>query len=348
MEFSDLVGNRVAVWGYGREGQALVARLIELGIPHKICLPDETCGNQLGAFYGSAGQEALLKADVVIKSPGVPITSSLYVALTKQGVCLTSLSDLWLSSNYNRTVGVTGSKGKSTTAALIAHVLHSSGRNVSLRGNIGTSVLDEPSPPSELVVMEVSSYQAQSLTKSPRVVVVTSLFPEHQSWHGSLEGYYRDKLNILRHEPEVAIIPASHEDLLRRVREVAPDVRLITPSEDTVHVNSRGDIIWRDGARLPAECIPLIGRHQTANVALAALTCDQLGVPSELAADAIQRFTPLPHRLERVASTDGRTWIDDSLATAPEAVVATLDALPESQGIAVLIGGGDRGLILHL
>ena len=354
MRFSDLTGRRVVVWGHGREGRSVVARLTGLGVDVHVAEPDlpvpadadAASPEEVHVAYGEAGRDALLGADVVVKSPGVPVTHDLYAALVQDHVPVTSLTDLWVSENAERVVAVTGSKGKSTTATLVHHLLTHAGVRSSLRGNIGTSVLEETDPPAEVVVMELSSYQAQSLTVSPRVVAVTSLFAEHLTWHGGLEEYFRDKLNAVAHDPELVVVPGDAPEVLRRVRaQISDGARLLTTDETSVHVDDAGDLVWGDGSgqRVPAAQLPLVGRHHAGNIALAVRVAGLLGVTPLQAVEALATFTALPYRMERVPSNDGRTWIDDSLATAPEAVVASLGAL-DGRRVALLVGGDDRGL----
>lgn len=344
MRFSDLAGRRVVVWGHGREGASVTAHLRGSGVAVTVAEPDRSTGPLAEAAYGAAGRDALLGAEVVVKSPGVPVTHAVYAELTAAGIPVTSLTDLWVSDNADRVVAVTGTKGKSTTASLLHHLLRAAGIDSSLRGNIGTSVLTEPDPPSAVVVMELSSYQAQSLTRSPRVVAVTSLFPEHLTWHGSLEDYYRDKLNAVAHDPEVVVVPGDAPEVVRRVRaHLSPGARLLLTAPDSVCVDDAGDVVWADGTRVAASDLPLPGRHHAGNIALALRLAGLFDVsPADLVA-ALRTFAPLPHRMEPVPSGDGRRWIDDSLATAPEAVVASLEALP-GEHVAVLVGGQDRGL----
>jgi UDP-N-acetylmuramoylalanine-D-glutamate ligase len=124
----------------------------------------------------------LVTADVVVRSPGVPSTHPWMKELRSRGVPVTGGSALWMADHATRTIGVTGSKGKSTTSSLISHLLAAVGRPNIFGGNIGVPLLDLP--PSELYVLELSSYQTADLTDSPRVAVVTALFPEHLDAHG--------------------------------------------------------------------------------------------------------------------------------------------------------------------
>ncbi|GGD28580.1 UDP-N-acetylmuramoyl-L-alanine--D-glutamate ligase [Nocardioides daphniae] len=344
MRFSDLAGRRVVVWGYGREGASVTAHLRDLGVDVTVADPDRTDGPHAEVAHGEEGRTRLLDADVVVKSPGVPVVHPLHLELVASGIEVTSLTDLWLGDNAERVVAITGTKGKSTTASLLHHLLTAGGLRSSLRGNIGTSVLAETDPPAEVVVMELSSYQAQSLTRSPRIVAVTSLFPEHLTWHGSLEAYFHDKLNAVAHGPETVVVPGDAPEVVRRVRDrLSPGAQLLLTDSGGVHVDETGDVVWPDGTRVAAADLPLPGRHHAGNIALALRIAGLFDLsPTDLAA-ALRTFAPLPHRMEPVPSGDGRRWIDDSLATAPEAVVASLTSLP-GERVSVVVGGDDRGL----
>lgn len=347
MRFSDLVGHHVAIWGFGREGQAAFRRCRDLGVTPVVAEPDVTVAPDYDALIGDEAVHALLEAEIVIKSPGVPVTSALYRQLHEQGTVLTSVTDLWLNENAPRTIGVTGTKGKSTTAALIDHLLRELGASSVLLGNIGHAVLDEPTPAADIVVLEVSSYQAQSLTTSPRWAVLTSLFPEHLTWHGSEEAYYNDKLHLVDGGPQW-VLSAPDPDLVARLEQRLPATTELVPlTSHTIHV-ADGDVVWPGSFRVPAADLPLVGHHNAGNIALALEAVVRLqGLDADRAAPelatALGTFTPLAHRLETVPSDDGRRWIDDGLATAPAAVVASLEALG-ADGIAVIVGGADRGL----
>jgi len=182
---------------------------------------------------------------------------------------------------------------------------------------------------------------------SPRIAVVTSLYPEHLPWHGGFEQYVADKLNLIAHGPEVVVLPALDGDLADLVRErVGPASRLVAPADLGIAVSAAG-IDWAGIGRLASDEIPIRGRHNHVNVALAltAVTAG-LDLPSDTRPRllaAVRSFAPLAHRLETVPSADDRWWVDDSLATAPEAVVAALEAYADSP-VTLLLGGADRGL----
>ena len=317
MQWSDLTGKRVVVWGAGREGTAAAAECERRGIHTEIITTDGS-GRDLSR---------LLSANVVIKSPGIAKTSEEYLQLVAHGVEVTGLTALWIADNAQRVIGVTGTKGKSTTASLIQHVLVALGVRASLVGNVGTAVTEENPHDAEVAVVEVSSYQASDVTVSPRIAVLTSLYAEHLPWHGGYDKYIEDKLNLFAHGVQDAIIP---EDLIARVLPYLDDtVRIHTPYPLQV-----GDV-------------ELLGDHNLRNASLALAAIEAAGYLNDenefTALEALHTFTGLPHRLEAVPTTDGRLWVDDSLATAPEAVVQALRAYA-GRSIAVIIGGEDRGL----
>ncbi len=317
MRFSDLAKARVVVWGAGREGTAAAEECARRGIEVEVVTTDGS-GRDL---------DRLIAADVVIKSPGIAKTSQEYLTVVAHGVAVTGLTALWLADNAERVIGVTGTKGKSTTSALIHHVLTALGVEASLVGNVGTAVTDERPPNAEVAVVEISSYQAADVTVSPRIVVLTSLYAEHLPWHGGYEHYVADKLNLFEHGVEHAIVP---EELVETVRPYLDETTEIhTPQPLTL-----GDV------QLP-------GEHNVRNAALALAAVEVAGYLTDdvrsVARDALRTFIALPHRLESVPTADGRLWVDDSLATAPEAVVEALRTF-EGRPIAVIVGGEDRGL----
>lgn len=351
MRFDDLLGRDVVIWGAGREGRAAQSELARRGIDVEFVITgDGATPTDLPAPV-TAGPDAVARleaAEIVIKSPGVPRTSAVYGRILELGVTVTSLTDLWLSQNAGRVLAVTGTKGKSTTAALAQHVLLSLGRSASLVGNGGTPVTAGDDDGTALAVTEVSSYQAADLTTSPRIVVITSLYPEHLPWHGGYDEYVRDKLNVVAHGPETVVVPDLQGDIARLVEaRVGADVRVVDPASFGITVSDDG-IAWDGAGRLDRSDVPLHGVHNLWNVALAlaavsALLGAQDGSVAARSLESVRSFRPLAHRLERVPSLDRRAWIDDSLATAPEAVVAALETYPDDR-VTLILGGADRGL----
>ena len=208
MRAAELGAARVAIWGLGREGRAAIQFLRAHHPELPLLLLDDTASaprpiefdNIQCAFGEDAVRRALDEVDVLVKSPGVSLYRPEIERARHNGVKVTSLLNLWFAENIGiRTICITGTKGKSTTASLIAHILGRLGRKVALAGNIGVPVTEIDASSAEFAVIEVSSYQAADFDGMCDIAVLTSLFPEHLDWHLTLDSYYRDKLNLLRH-----------------------------------------------------------------------------------------------------------------------------------------------------
>ncbi|WBB75554.1 UDP-N-acetylmuramoyl-L-alanine--D-glutamate ligase [Micromonospora sp. WMMD1128] len=356
MRLSDLRGRHVAVWGAGREGRAAVVA-IAAHAPAGLVAVDDSANfltlpweGPLAAaaplVTGEEGFERLAAADVVVRSPGVPNTHPWMGELRRRSVPVTQGSALWMADHADRTVGVTGSKGKSTTSSLISHLLTAMDRPNVFGGNIGVPLLDLPE--AELYVLELSSYQCADLTDSPRVAVVTALFPEHLDAHGGEREYYRDKLNLVAHGPRTVVVNGADPRLAVELGDRAA-VRAGAP--DTTHVATGPDgTPWfhmRDAPLFPRAVLPLVGRHNEGNLCVALAVLDALGVDVVARRDslavAVAEFQGLAHRLTEIPDPSGLTFVDDTLATSPYAAMHAIDAY-EGRPLTVIVGGTDRGL----
>ncbi|GAA0804398.1 UDP-N-acetylmuramoyl-L-alanine--D-glutamate ligase [Spirilliplanes yamanashiensis] len=346
MRLADLRGRSVVVWGTGREGQAAVAAVRAAGPAALAAVADTADAGQFAGVELSGGEAArarLLAADVVVRSPGVPNTHPWVRELRERGVPVTGGSALWLADHAGRTVGVTGSKGKSTTSSLISHLLTGAGRPNAYGGNIGVPLLDLPDAPA--YVLELSSYQCADLTDSPAVAVVTSLFPEHLDAHGGEREYYRDKLNLLAHGPGLIVVNGSDERLAAELGGVR-DAQGRPPVDATARFTVADGRVLRDGSPLfDRAALRLAGRHNERNLAVALAVLEGLGVDPaapEVAA-AVAEYRPLPHRLTEIADPSGLTFVDDTLSTSPYSAVLAVEAY-EGRPTTLIVGGTDRGL----
>jgi UDP-N-acetylmuramoyl-L-alanine---L-glutamate ligase len=356
VRLSDLRGRRVAVWGVGREGRAAVSAIAAYGPADLVAVDDSAnfltlpwegeLARAAPLVTGEDGFDRLAAADVVVRSPGVPNTHPWMVELRRRGATITQGSALWMAEHADRTVGVTGSKGKSTTSSLISHLLTAMDRPNVFGGNIGVPLLDLPE--AELYVLELSSYQCADLADSPRVAVVTALFPEHLDAHGGEREYYRDKLNLLAHGPRTVVVNGADPRLALELGDRAA-VRAGLP--DTTHVATGPDgDAWfhlRDTPLFPRGVLPLVGRHNEGNLCVALAVLDALGVDvagrKDSLAVAIAGFQGLAHRLTEIPDPSGLTFVDDTLATSPYAAMHAIDAY-EGRPLTVIVGGTDRGL----
>jgi UDP-N-acetylmuramoylalanine--D-glutamate ligase len=355
VRLADLRGRSVAVWGTGREGKAAVTAIAQHD-PARLIAVNDSAGYLDDPWDGTlaplAGGEhafaALASADVVVRSPGVPSTHPFMTELRARGITVTGGSALWMADHAAQTVGVTGSKGKSTTSSLLSHLLAAVGQPNAYGGNIGVPLLDLPE--AELYVLELSSYQCADLTDSPRVAVVTSLFPEHLDAHGGEREYYRDKLNILAHGPELIVVNGADDRLRGELRGVA-DRNGFPPvpaaADDSRFRVEDGTVFCSDEPLFDRSALRLKGRHNERNLCVALAVLDGMGVDvvgrrSDLEA-AVRTFQGLPHRLTEIEDPSGVTFVDDTLSTAPYAAMHAIEAY-EDRPLTVLVGGTDRGL----
>ncbi|MEU5914583.1 UDP-N-acetylmuramoyl-L-alanine--D-glutamate ligase [Micromonospora sp. NPDC047527] len=356
MHLADLRGRSVAVWGTGREGVAAVTAVAAHGPAGLVAVDDRTnflslpwegpVAQAAPLVTGEDGLARLVAADVVIRSPGVPQTHPWMTELRRRGVPVTQGTALWMADHAARTVGVTGSKGKSTTSSLISHLLNAVERPNLFGGNIGVPTLELPD--ADLYVLELSSYQCSDLTDSPRVAVVTALFPEHLDAHGGEREYYRDKLNLIAHGPETVVVNGADPRLSAELGD-RPVVRAGLPG--TTHVDTGPDgTPWfhlRGQPLFPRAVLPLVGRHNESNLCVALAALDALGVDvvarKDTLAVAIAEFQGLAHRLTEIPDPSGLTFVDDTLATSPYAAMHAIDAY-DGRPLTVIVGGNDRGV----
>jgi UDP-N-acetylmuramoyl-L-alanine---L-glutamate ligase len=270
----------------------------------------------------------------VVRSPGVSPYRPALATLVAAGVPSSTPTGRWLADDTRPAlVAVTGTKGKSTTAAMTAHVLRAVGVDVALCGNIGRTPLTGVDGPEQTVVIELSSYQLADLDARVPIAGLTTLLRDHVPWHGSLERYHADKLRLL--------------DLAGRrlATRAAADHPAVAARIDAVaHVAAQ-----RDRLAAAVHAAGLVGEHLVDDAALAvgladaALAAAGTTAPAGELLDALHDFTPLPHRLTPVADVHGVRYVDDSISTVPEAARAALAAYAPSGPVTVILGGDDRG-----
>lgn len=374
MRISQLEGKRVALWGWGREGRAAYHALRdrEWGIGTResedrfparltvLCSAAEAAeirvlGDAHLRVETELSGELLASFDVVIKSPGIsPYKPEAQHALA-QGTQFIGGTSLWFSEHADangtlpNTVCVTGTKGKSTTTSLLAHLLRAAGHRTGLIGNIGLPLLEalDPQPAPEYWAVELSSYQTGEVARSgtrPDVAIVLNIFPEHLDWHGSEQRYIDDKLSLVTGgHPRVAVLNAADEHLRA----------LQLPHSQIVWFNQPegwhmvGEVVHRGAqAVFDTSNTPLPGRHNRGNLCAVLAALEALGLDAVALAPAVQSFRPLPNRLQLLGERDGLRWVNDSISTTPHASLAALDCFA-GQRIALLVGGHDRGVDWH-
>ena len=260
MRAAELGAARVAIWGLGREGQAAI-RFLRTRHPKLplLLLDDAEDARAPAGFDGIACAfgarqiaSTLGDVDVIVKSPGVSLYRPEIESARDHGIEITSLLNLWFAERVDlTTICVTGTKGKSTTASLIAHMLRKLGRRVALVGNIGVPITEIDPATADYAVIEVSSYQAADFDRVCDVAVLTSLFPEHLDWHRTLEAYYRDKLNLLRH---------SRRAIVNRNAAAAADFGQLFFNDEDAHPRRAAADIFKVAERIGRGAQPLPGQ----------------------------------------------------------------------------------------
>lgn len=290
-------------------------------------------------------------ADLIVVNPAVRRDHPLLQLAESRRVELTSEMNLFWQHQRGRVIGVTGSNGKSTTTALIHHLLTAAGRRTWLGGNLGRSLLSvvEEIQPGDDVVLELSSFMLADLDRlrvSPHLSVVTSFAPNHLDWHPDLDDYRRAKQTILRWQgPEdIAVLNGDDPDV--RSWPTHGQIRWFGESPlsgEGARVVDRAAMAVEEGRAAEFdlnEPFPLPGRHNRWNAAAAIAAVRALGVSDEVIRGALPKFVGLPHRLQKVAVFAGRTFYNDSLATTPESALCALEAFDAP--VILLAGGYDK------
>ena len=360
MRISQLEGRRVALWGWGREGRAahhaVRGRLPSLPLT-LFCNEQEAAdaaalGDPLLSVDIETSAERLSAFEIVIKSPGISPNTPVAVAAAAAGTRFIGGTGLWFGEHAGddgvvaRTFCVTGTKGKSTTTSLLAHLLRAAGKRTVLAGNIGLPMLEvlDPQPAPDEWAIELSSYQTGDVADSgarPDVAIVLNLFPEHLDWHGSETRYIEDKLKLVTGaHPRIAVLNAA-DPRLAALALPHSDVRWFNRA-DGWHLREddlyRGDVFVMDTRPLP-----LPGRHNRSNLCAVLTALEARGIDALPLAAQAQSFRPLPNRLQTMGVRDGITWVNDSISTTPHATLAALECFA-GRRIALLVGGHDRGV----
>ncbi|WP_027133973.1 UDP-N-acetylmuramoyl-L-alanine--D-glutamate ligase [Geminicoccus roseus] len=342
-----IAGRDVGVLGLGRSGMATVRAL--LGKAGRVMAFDDDAraiarAVELGAVRPDPAAIGGLAAMVV--SPGIPLTHPaphpVVQAASQANIPLIADLDLLAARLGDRlVVGITGTNGKSTTAALIHHLLTRAGRPAVLGGNIGVPVLDlDLGPPDAVVVLELSSYQLDLIHDLPiDVSVWTNLTPDHLDRHGSMDGYIQAKEKLFRHGRGHATAVIGADDRpsrLAAIRLAALGTHRIVPvSGDHMPGPGVGVVEGRliDASDKTSRFVTdlgqartLRGHHNQQNAAAAYAAVRALGMAPKVAAEGMFDFPGLPHRMEQVLEKDGVAWVNDSKATNPDAAGKSLAA----------------------
>ena len=368
MKIADLRDPPILILGLGQEGRSTWAFLRAefpekvLGVAdqaplEKLSLETQALLREDGrvrAHLGSGYLASLGDYEIIVKSPGIPLLQPALQQAARAGKKITSQTAIFFANFAGAIIGITGTKGKSTTASLAHAILRQKFPTAQLIGNIGAPALDwlaglKPNAP---VVYELSSHQLEGLAYSPRVAVLLNIVPEHLDYYASFDQYIAAKTCITRSQAkgDFLIYDADHE-IPRKIAAASRATRLGCSldgeqwagsylAEDHIVFRPNGD---KAEPVVRIKDVPLLGRFNLMNVAAAVAVGKVLRVANEQITAAVRNFQPLEHRLERVGTFGGITYFNDSIATVPEATIGALDALGDGVET-LLLGGTDRHL----
>lgn len=300
----------------------------------------------------SSDDSALAEPDFVFVIPGIRPRSPTILRALNRGVPVLTEMALFFRLCKATIVGITGTKGKTTTTTLVERVLALGPRRVIVGGNIGTAVIQEVDNlrPEDIVVLELSSFQLETLGHSPHVAVVTNVLEDHIDHHGTRDAYIQAKRNIVAWQGsrDIAVLNIDDPSAVALHTGAASEVRGFSLSMRPKHgayLDQTGDLVLVSGDRRVVLCkaseLRVPGRHNVANALAAAIVGDAFDIPAEGVGNALREFEGVPRRLETIAEKDGVLWVNDSAATTPAATMSAL-ASYERPAIAIL-GGVSKG-----
>lgn len=353
----------IAFLGFGREGQSTY-KLFRRIFPQKIFTIIDENENVSSAeslrndpnlrfIIGKDCMKAIDEFDVAIKSPGIP--SNTLPGELKQ-VHITSQTDIFLHCFGQQVIGITGTKGKSTTASLVSHILKNARHHALLVGNIGIPPFDciDDIKPDSTVVMELSSHQLEYLGNSPHIAVLLNIFQEHLDHYHSYSDYQKAKFNIATYQKAYDyFIYNIDNDIINQLIDNSDTLKskllpfsLNPESVAAIHLNSGCIELQTEDEEVSLYNSNsgqlLKGYHNLYNIMAAAAACFLSGISIEDIDSGIKSFSGLEHRIEFVGNFDGIIWYNDSIATIPE---ATIEAVKTLEIVDTLIlGGFDRGI----
>lgn len=362
---------RVGVIGLGVEGAVTAQYLAQKGAKVTVLeqkelkdmhddFLDALHGKDIKVIFGKDYFSDLSSYDLLVRSPGVPLATPEILVAKEKGTPVTSQTKLFFDFCPSPIIGVTGTKGKGTTATLIYEMLKKHGFDAYLGGNIGQppfTFLDQLTKDS-WVVLELSSFQLEDIEKSPHIAVMLMVTAEHlaadtvgtQNYHKSLEDYVAAKRNLVRFQTpqDFAILnrdyPATNESDIHTEAQIFHISRERDVPDQGCFV--KDDAIWvrKDGNEkkiIATKDILLPGKHNLENACAAIMAVTLVGVEKDAITTVLKTFRGLEHRLERVAEVNGVTYYDDSFSTTPETAIAAIEAFQAPE--ILILGGSSKG-----
>ena len=335
---NNLKNKSICILGFGKEGKSTYNYLTKHGITN-IKVHDKVT-QEVDGVYGDNYLNDLDKYDIIIKSPGVVLKD---IDITNIKDKLSSQLELLLEYSKCNIIGITGSKGKSTTTSLIYEMIKANGLDTYLLGNIGNPIFDylDDFKEDSYLVIEMAALQLEYVKHSPHIGVITNLYEEHLDFFGTLDKYYQAKLNMFKYQTESDYgVYTDNTELVKEVNKNSFKSNLSEVSLNNIiddYITIDDDQIYNINNRRT-----LIGKHNLLNIICALKVASILKLDMGNCIEAITNFKTLPHRMERVGTYDGITYYDDAIATIPEATIDCIDALKNVDTL--ITGGKDRGI----
>ena len=368
MKNLEFKNKKVAVLGMGMEGLALVDFLFDQDCIISVLdkLPAEEINNRLTdeerksfnriieedkivTIFGDDYLNNLNEFDIIFRSPGISYNNPKIIEAKNKGVEISSQIKLFFDLCPCKIIGVTGTKGKGTTASLIFEILKKNSNSVYLAGNIGHSAISliPDLKPNDIVILELSSFQLMDMEKSPQIAVVTNLLVDHLDYHKDEEEYRKAKENIAKYQDEnnFAVLNKKSSFDQSMISKIKSSIKYFGSQEEVDVITTNNSVILdplnRNIQICDKDSIKLFGHHNLENIAAATLVADILNVDIEIIKESVKKFKGLPHRLEFVTEIDGVKFINDSFATNPEPTMAAINSFPEDK--ILILGGSSKG-----
>jgi UDP-N-acetylmuramoylalanine--D-glutamate ligase len=358
----ELAGKRIVILGLARQGTALARFSVQAGAQVTVSdLRDEAAlarsleeleNLPIRYVLGKHPHSLLDRADLLCLSGGVPIDIPIVAEAQRRSIPLSNDAQIFLERCPAPVIGITGSAGKTTTAALVGEMCRAAGLRTWVGGNIGNPLIADLDRigPADWVVMELSSFQLELMTVGPRVSAVLNITPNHLDRHKTMEAYVAAKRHIVAHQTSEDFALLGYDDANARALAIETAAHLLWFSAgaevDEGAFKTNGELTLRlngvDREICQSSDVRLRGRHNLLNVLAASVLAGVTGVPVDVMRQVATTFTGVEHRLEWVRELAGVHWYDDSIATAPERSLAALRSFDES--IVLLAGGRDKKL----
>jgi UDP-N-acetylmuramoylalanine--D-glutamate ligase len=354
---TQLQNKKIAILGLGVEGLSSARYLTLHNLPFSILdsdpnlsVPVEVRVKAQAIFLGVDYLSHLNKFDVAIRTPGIRLSSQEIQDFKNSGKELTSQTKLFFDLCPAQIIGVTGTKGKGTTASLIYEILKKAGKLAFLGGNIGAPPLDflDQVSSTDLVVLELSSFQLADLHKSPKIAIVLMITVDHLDYHLTEGAYWDAKSSIVRYQTpsDLAIINHDYPTSLSFSHKTKAKILLVSrKGRVTPGVYAQnGQIVaeLQDGIStlMNSSEVGIVGEHNLENVCAAAAAAKSLGISSDVIHQAVREFKGLPHRLEFCDEVNGVKFYDDSASTNPETTIAALRSF--NRPAVFILGGSSK------